>query len=85
MKNHNTEHRGKTHTCKPGMSSDTPLNTRIQSLRKPPIDTQPQIQVLTSKMSKAGKEARLKEEAGGGGRGGRKGWPYRRPLPPTDT
>ena len=33
---------------------------------------------------KGGKEARLKEE-GGGGRGGQKGWPYRRLLPPTDT
>ena len=28
----------------------------------------------------------LKEERGGGrGRGARKGWPYRRLLPPTDT
>ena len=61
------------------------LKTRIQSLRKPPIETQLQTQVLTSKISKAGKEARLKEEAGGGGRGGRKGWPYRRLLPPADT
>ena len=34
---------------------------------------------------KGGKEARLKEEGGGGGRGGRKGWPYRRLLQPTDT
>ena len=31
---------------------------------------------------KGGKEARLKEE-GGGGRGGQKGWPYRRLLPPA--
>ena len=29
-----------------------PLNTRIQSLRKPPIETQLQIQVLTSKISR---------------------------------
>ena len=48
-------------------------------------DTELQIQVLTSNISKGGKEARLKEEGGGGGRGGRKGWPYRRLLPPTDT
>ena len=34
---------------------------------------------------KGGKEARLKEEGGGGGRGGQKGWLYRRLLPPTDT
>ena len=35
---------------------------------------------------KGGKEARLKEERGGGrGGGARKGWPYRRLLPPTDT
>ena len=27
----------------------------------------------------------MKEDGGGGGRGGRKGWPYRRLLPPTDT
>ena len=34
---------------------------------------------------KGGKEARLKEEGGGGGRWGQKGWPYRRLLPPTDA
>ena len=38
-------------------------------------DTELQIHVLTSKISKGGKEARLKEEGGGVGRGGRKGWP----------
>ena len=48
-------------------------------------DTELQIQVLTSKISKGGKEARLKEEGGGGGREGQKGWPYRRLLPPADT
>ena len=32
-----------------------------------------------------GKEARLKEEGGGGGKGGQKGWPYRHLLPPEDT
>ena len=36
-------------------------------------------------ISKGGKEARLKEEGGGGGRGGQKGWPYRRLPPPADT
>ena len=36
-------------------------------------DTELQIQVLTSKISKGGKEARLKEEGGGGGRGGERG------------
>ena len=34
---------------------------------------------------KGGKEARLKEEGGGGGRWGQKGWPYRRLLQPTDA
>ena len=49
-------------------------------------DTELQIQVLTaSKISKGGKEARLKEEWGGGGKGGQKGWPYRHLLPPADT
>ena len=48
-------------------------------------DTELQIQALTSKISKGGKEARLKEEGERGGRGGRKRWPYRRLLPPTDT
>ena len=49
-------------------------------------DTELHIQVLTaSKISKGGKEARLKEEGGGGERGGQKGWPYRRLLPPADT
>ena len=42
-------------------------------------DTELQIQVLTSKISKGGKEAGLKEEGGGA-----KGWPYSL-LPPTDT
>ena len=27
----------------------------------------------------------MKEEGGAGGRGGQKGWPYRRLLPPADT
>ena len=36
-------------------------------------DTELQIQVLTSKISKGGKEARLKEEGGGGRRGGERG------------
>ena len=49
-------------------------------------DTELQIQVLTaSKISKGGKEVRLKEEGGGGGRGAQKGWPYRHLLPPEDT
>jgi len=47
-----------------------PLNTRIQSLRKPPIETQPSTNI---KDFKGGKEARLKEEGGGGGTGGAKG------------
>ena len=34
---------------------------------------------------KGGKEARLKEEGGGGRRGGQKRWPYRHLLPSTDT
>ena len=36
-------------------------------------DTELQIQVLTSKISKGGKEARLKEEGGGGGKVGERG------------
>ena len=48
-------------------------------------DSELQIQVLTSKISKGGKEARLKEEGGGGGRGVQKGWSYRHLLPPADT
>ena len=39
---------------------------------------------ISSKISKRGKEARLKG-GGGGGKGGQKGWPYRRLLPPADT
>ena len=38
---------------------------------------------MSSKISRGGKEARLK--GGGGGKGGQKGWPYRRLLPPADT
>ena len=40
---------------------------------------------MFSKISKGGKEARLKEGGGGGRGGGQKGWPYRRLLPPADT
>ena len=40
---------------------------------------------MSLKISKGGKEARLKEEGGGGGKGGQKGWPYRRLLPSADT
>ena len=40
---------------------------------------------MSSKISKGGKEARLKEEGGGGRKGGQKGWPYRPLLPPADT
>ena len=40
---------------------------------------------MSSKISKGGKEARLKEGGGGGRGGGQKGWPYRRLLPPADT
>ena len=40
---------------------------------------------MSSKISKGGKEARLKEGGGGGGRGGQKGRTYRRLLPPADT
>ena len=49
-----------------------PLNTRIQDSED-----------LND--FKGGAEARLKEERGGGRRGGRKGWPYRHLLPPTDA
>ena len=49
-------------------------------------DTELQILALrASKISKGGKEVRLKEEGGGGLRGWQKGWPYRRLLPPADT
>ena len=40
---------------------------------------------MSSKISTGGKEARLKEEGGGGGKGGQTGWPYRCLLPPADT
>ena len=40
---------------------------------------------MSSKISTGGKEARLKEEGGGGGKGGQMGWPYRCLLPPADT
>ena len=39
---------------------------------------------MSSKISKGGKEARLKG-GGGGGKGGEKGWPYICLLPPADT
>ena len=47
-------------------------------------DTELQVQVLTSKISREERKPGWKKK-GGGGRGGRKGWPYRRLLPPTDT
>ena len=47
-------------------------------------DTELQIQVLTSKISREEKKPGWKKK-GGGGRGVRKGWSYRHLLPPTDT
>ena len=87
IKNHNTECRVKTHT------HTDPAVLIIQSLKyKNTVsqktsyrDTELQIQVLTTKISKGGKEARLKEEGERGGRGGRKRWPYRHLLTPADT
>ena len=84
IKNHNTEHRVKTHTYKPGSPHQTLLKYKNTVSQKTSYrDTELQIQVLTSKIS-GGKEARLKE-GGGGGRRGQRGRPYRRLLPPTDT
>ena len=86
IKNRNTEHRVKTHTYKPGSPHQTLLKYKNTVSQKTSYrDTELQIQVLTSKISKGGKEARLKEEGGGGRRRGQKGWPYRCLLPPTDT
>ena len=50
-------------------------------------DTEVQIQVLTSKISREERKPgrKKKREEGGGRRRGQKGWPYRRLLPPTDT
>ena len=52
---------------------EKPLNTKIQSLRKPPIETQNFRSKYNIKDFKGGKEARLKkkgEEAGGRGKRG---------------
>ena len=75
IKNHNTEYRVKTHTYKPGSPHQTLLKYKNTVSQKTSYrDTELQIQVLTaSKISKGGKEARLKEEGGRGGRGGSKG------------
>ena len=74
IKNHNTEHRVKTHTYKPGSPHQTLLKYKNTVSQKTSYrDTELQIQVLISKISKGGKEARLKEEGGGGGRGGQRG------------
>ena len=64
---------------------EKPLNTKIQSLRKPPIETQNFRSKYNIKDFKGGKEARLKKKGEEAGEGGQKGWPYRRLLPPTDT
>ena len=55
-----------------------PLNTRIQSFRKPPIETQQRFQGR-----KGSQVERRRGRRWEGGRG--KGWPYRRLLPPTDS
>ena len=75
IKNHNTEHRVKTHTYNQAVfirHSLTYKNTVSQKTSYK--DTELQIQVLTaSKISQGAKEASLKEKWGGGGRAGQKG------------
>ena len=74
IENHNTEHRVKTHTYKPGSPHQTLLKYKNTVSQKTSYrDRELRIQVLTSKISKGGKEARLKEEGGEGGRGGQRG------------
>ena len=67
----------------PGMEPRSPT-LQADALTSAPPGKPLNTRILTSKISKGGKEARLKEEGGGGGRGGRKGWPYICLRPPTD-
>ena len=53
----------------PGMEPRSPT-LQADALTSAPPGKPLNIRILTSKISKGGKEARLKEEAGGGGRGG---------------
>ena len=48
-------------------------------------DTELQIQILTSKISREERKPGWKKKGKEAGEGMRKGWPYRRLLPPTDT
>ena len=70
IKNHNTELK---HTHINLIRHSLKYKNTV-SQKTPYKDTELQIQVQTaSKISKGGKEARLKEEGGGGERGGQKG------------
>ena len=87
IKNHNTEHRVKTtHVNLAVLIRHSLKHKNTVSQKTSYRDTELKIQVLTaSKISTGGKDAKLKEDGGGGGRGGQKGWPYRCLLPPADT
>ena len=56
----------------PGMEPRSPT-LQADALTSAPPGKPLNTRILTSKISKGGKEARLKEEGGGGGRGGEKG------------
>ena len=61
-----------------------PLNTRIQSLRKPPIKTQ-NFRSKYQHQRFQGRKGNQVERRGRRRERRKKGWPYRRLLPPTDT
>ena len=77
--NHNTEH---THITLAVLIRHSLKYKNAVSQKTFYRDTKLQ---MSSKISKRGKEARVKEEEGGGGKGGQRGWTYRRLLSPTDT
>ena len=68
----------------PGYLPDPGIEPRSPTLQADALTSAPPGEPLNKRI-KGGKEARLKEEGVGGGRGGAKGWPYRRLLPPTDA
>ena len=60
------------------------IEPRSPTLQADALTSAPPGEPLNKRIN-GGKEARLKEEGVGGGRGGQKGWPYRRLLAPADT
>ena len=70
----------------PGMEPSSPtLQADALTSAPPGVPLNTRIQVLTSKISREERKPGGRKKGKEAGEGGRKGWPYRCLLPPTDA